>query len=118
MERQYIIAHADKAVLKISGLQVKGLDAGQLETTLAEKLNTTVRVIGVTGDNIEMDVYGLEPDQIRYNESSIIEALSLSEGITATDLIMMSCSEKIVRVDWDNIPPHTPCAAERWGPVR
>ena len=31
MEHEYIIAHADKSVLKISGLEVKGLNTKQLE---------------------------------------------------------------------------------------
>ena len=56
MEHQYIIAHADKSVLKISGLTVKGLNTLQIEELLAAKLKTAVRVIGVTGESIEMDV--------------------------------------------------------------
>lgn len=38
MEHEYIIAHADKSVLKISGLEVKGLNTKQLEQILGEKL--------------------------------------------------------------------------------
>ena len=56
MEHQYIIAHADKSVLKISGLTVKGLNTLQIEELLAAKLKTAVRVIGVTGESIEMDL--------------------------------------------------------------
>ena len=73
MEHEYIIAHADKSVLKISGLEVKGLNTKQLEQILGEKLHTFVRVIGVTGDNIEMDVYDIEPEQVRKNEKGLIE---------------------------------------------
>ena len=65
MEHEYIIAHADKSVLKISGLEVKGLNTKQLEKILGDKLHTFVRVIGVTGNNIEMDVYDIEPEQVR-----------------------------------------------------
>ena len=118
MDHQYIIAHADKAVLKISGLRVHGLDTGQLEDQLAQRLETTVRVIGVTGNHIEMDVYNIAPEQVRLSQDSIVEALSLVEGITATDLIRMSCSEKIVEVDFADIPPPTDCAAERWVRLR
>ena len=32
MEHEYIIAHADKSVLKISGLEVKGLNTKQLDS--------------------------------------------------------------------------------------
>ena len=86
MEHEYIIAHADKSVLKISGLEVKGLNTKQLEQILGEKLHTFVRVIGVTGDNIEMDVYDIEPEQVRKNEKGLIESIVLTEGITVTEL--------------------------------
>ena len=80
MNHEYIIAHADKSVLKISGLEVKGLNTRQLEEILAEKLHTFVRVIGVTGDNIEMDVYNIDPEQVRRNEKGLIESIVLTEG--------------------------------------
>lgn len=116
MEHEYIIAHADKSVLKISGLEVKGLNTKQLEQILGEKLHTFVRVIGVTGDNIEMDVYDIEPDQVRKNEKGLIESIVLTEGITVTELTKLSCSEKIVDVKYDEIPdePISACAMERW----
>ena len=104
MEHEYIIAHADKSVLKISGLEVKGLNTKQLEQILGEKLHTFVRVIGVTGDNIEMDVYDIEPEQVRKNEKGLIESIVLTEGITVTELTKLSCSEKIVDVKYDEIP--------------
>ena len=58
----------------------------QLEQILGEKLHTFVRVIGVTGDNIEMDVYDIEPEQVRKNEKGLIESIVLTEGITVTEL--------------------------------
>ena len=96
MEHEYIIAHADKSVLKISGLEVKGLNTKQLEKILGDKLHTFVRVIGVTGNNIE--------------------SIVLTEGITVTELTKLSCSEKIVPVDYNSIPdkPISDCAMERW----
>ena len=72
MGQEYIIAHADKLVMKISGLRVKGLNTKQLEQILMEKLHTLVRVIGVTGEDIEMDVYNIEPDQIQRNAKGLI----------------------------------------------
>ena len=116
MDHEYIIAHADKSVMKISGLKVKGLNTKRLEEILSEKLHTFVRVIGVTGDNIEMDVYNIEPEQVRRNEKGLIESLVLTEGITVTDLTKMTCSDKIVEVNYDEIPaePISACAMERW----
>lgn len=116
MDQEYIIAHADKSVMKISGLRVKGLNTKKLEQLLKEKLHATVRVIGVTGESIEMDAYDIEPDQIRKNEKGLIEILALTEGITATDVAKISCSEKIVEVAYDQIPeePISACAKERW----
>lgn len=116
MNHEYIIAHADKSVLKISGLEVKGLNTKQLEDILEEKLHTFVRVIGVTGENIEMDVYDIEPDQIRKDEKGLIESIVLTEGITTTDLTKIMCSDKIVDVEYDKIPkkPISDCARERW----
>lgn len=116
MNQEYIIAHADKSVLKISGLHVKGLNTKQLEEILSEKLNTFVRVIGVTGSGIEMDVYDIEPEQIRKNQDDIVESIVLTEGITVTDLTKIACSEKIVAVDFYSIPdkPISDCLRERW----
>lgn len=116
MNHEYIIAQADKSVLKISGLHVKGLNTKQLEQILSEKLHSFVRVIGVTGDGIEMDVYDIEPDQIRKNEKNIVESIVLTEGITVTELTKIACSEKIVEVEFDSIPdePISDCARERW----
>jgi len=116
MDQEYIIAHVDKSVLKISGLQVKGLNTQKLEQILKEKIQTLVRVIGVTGEEIQMDVYDIEPEQIQRNAKGLIEAISLAEGITATEVTKISCSEKIVEVDFDQIPdrPISGCAMERW----
>ena len=104
MEHQYIIAHADKSVLKISGLTVKGLNTLQIEELLAAKLKTAVRVIGVTGESIEMDVYQIEPEKIRRDQKGIIEAVALAEGISLTDMTKMVCGDKIVEVDYGAIP--------------
>lgn len=116
MEHQFIIAHADKTVLKISGLEIRGLNTRELEETLAEKLHTFVRVIGVTGEHVEMDIYGLDPEQIAKDEHGLIHAVALTEGITATELAAISCNEKIVDVDIQTVPdqPISDCPRERW----
>lgn len=116
MEHQFIIAHADKTVLKISGLQVKGLNTRQLEEILSERLHTFVRVIGVTGDHVEMDVYNLDPEQITKDEHGIIQTVALTEGITASEIAKISCNKKIVEVDLDTVPgrPTSDCPRERW----
>jgi hypothetical protein len=106
-------------VLKISGLSVKGLDTGQLEGILSEKVGGVVRVIGVTGDSIEMDVYGVPDEQVlRDVERGLVEAVALAEGITVSDLTAVARSEKIIPVDFAHMPPNkdAACAAERWSP--
>lgn len=116
MNQASIIVHADKSVMRISGIQVKGLNTQQLEQVLIDKLHALVRVIGVTGEAIEMDVYDVEPDHVIRNEKGLIEVLSLAEGITASDVTKISCSEKIVEVEFDRIPhlPISGCAREKW----
>lgn len=116
MDKQYIIAYADKTILKISGILVKGLNTRALEEMLMKRMNTLVRVIGVTGDDIEMDVYNIQPEQIRKNQQKLIEAVALIEGIKATELIEISCSNKIVEVDAKIFPVknYHGCARERW----
>ena len=116
MAEEYIIAYADKSVLKISGLNVKGMSTTQVEDLLSDKLKAYVRVIGVTGSSIEMDVYDIEPEQVRKNADGVIDALALAEGITVSDLTQLDCSDKIVPVDFNNLPdePISDCPMERW----
>lgn len=116
MEQAYIIAAADKSILKISGIRVHGLNTRDLEQRLSRRLHTLVRVIGVTGENIEMDVYGINPEQIRRDRDEVVRALSLTEGVSAAELCRLSVSEKIVAVDIRDVPdrPYEGCARERW----
>lgn len=115
-ERSYVIAAADKSVLKISGISVQGLNTRALEELLSQRLHTLVRVIGVTGERIEMDVYGIAPEQIRRDQDAWVRAVSLVEGVTAGDLCQIAVSEKIVAVDLGDVPdePYQGCARERW----
>ena len=111
-----IIAFADKTVFSIKGLEVKGLNTEQIEDALMKKLGTIVRVIGVTSDRIEMDVYGIEPEQILRDENDVIKAVACAEGITLTDLAKVEKAEKIVEVDHHHSVTATApyCARERW----
>ncbi|MEA4893039.1 MAG: hypothetical protein VB085_10845 [Peptococcaceae bacterium] len=112
----YVIAYADKTVLKISGVRVKGLDTRSLEELLMKKLNSVVRVIGVTGSSVDMDVYGIDPEKLLKDEQGIIEAVSLSEGITATEVARIAEAKRIVEVDYAELEgkKRTACARERW----
>lgn len=116
MSQEYVIAYVDKSVVKISGLRIKGLDTQAVEKTLSEKLSAFVRVIGVTGDEIQMDVYNIDPEAVRRNARGLIEAVALTEGVTATEVAELSCSDKIIEVDLENLPdlPGSGCARERW----
>ena len=111
-----IIAFADKTVFSIKGLEVTGLNTEQLEDILTKKLGTMVRVIGVTSSRIEMDVYGIAPEQIKRDENDVIKAVACAEGITLTDLAQIESNERIVEVDLNSIgeadAPY--CARERW----
>ncbi|MEL7625128.1 MAG: hypothetical protein AAGU12_16310 [Clostridiales bacterium] len=115
-KKTYVIAYADKTVLKISGLQVKGLDTRSLEGLLTAKLNTIVRVIGVTGSSLDMDVYGIDPQQLLKDEEGIIAAVSLSQGITATEVAEIAEAKRIVEVGYSELEgkTQTSCARERW----
>ena len=115
LNEEHVIVHADKTVLKIRGIKVKGLNAHALEEMLTRRLQSLVRVIGVTGNSIDMYVYGIDEESILKDETGIIRALSLSEGITATELTEIALAEKIVPVDYDMIPGRKDgCAKERW----
>lgn len=111
-----IIAFADKTVFSIKGLQIKGLNTEQIETILMDKLGSMVRVIGVTGERIEMDVYGVDPEQILRDEHDVIKAIACAEGITLTDLAQVENAERIVELDYQDIEtPSAPfCPRERW----
>ena len=116
---EYVIAHADKTVLKIHGLKIKGLNARALEEALTSRLQSTVRVIGVTGSSIEMDVYGLDEENILKDEAGIIRTISLSEGITAAEIAKIASAKKAVPVNFNEIfnnPGSYPagCAKEKW----
>ncbi|MGD9567687.1 MAG: hypothetical protein AB7V48_05105 [Sedimentibacter sp.] len=115
MEENKIIVQVDKTVIKITGLKIKGLNIQELEKIIREKLKSVVRIIGVTGNSIEMDVYGIEEEDILKEETGLIKAISLADGITLSDLVQIDSVEKIKSIDINDIPEYNKgCRGERW----
>lgn len=116
MAENKVIAYADKSVLKISGIKISGLNTSDLEKYMTEKLNTVVRVIGVTGGSIDMDVYNMLPSQILRDKEGIVRVVSAIEGVSAEEIVKIDSEEKTISVDWNHIPETDEqyCQAERW----
>lgn len=115
-ENVKVLVQVDKTVIKLTGLSVHGLNINELEELLKNKLKSMVRIIGVSGDRIEMDVYGVEEENILRNEQGIIQTVALARGITVSDITKMEHVKKIRTVDVKDIPAYDPtgCKAERW----
>lgn len=111
-----IFVQVDKTVVQITGLSVAGLNIQQLETLLQAQLKTMIRIIGVTGDSLEMDVYGLSEADVLRDRAGLIRAISLAEGICVSDVTKLSYVKEICSVDFYHIPPVDPqgCSGERW----
>jgi len=116
MNDSKVIVQVDKTVVKISGIDVKGLNIQQLEAIIKDKLKSVVRIIGVTGSSLEMDVYGIEEEDVLKAEDGLIKAISLADGITLTDLAQISSVSKIKTVDIKDVPEYSEgqCMKERW----
>ncbi|TYP55455.1 hypothetical protein [Thermosediminibacter litoriperuensis] len=116
MGNSHVIVYVDKTMVKITGVKVKGLKPFELELTLKNLIGRPVRVIGVTADSVEMDVYGLAPEAIYKNEEGIVKAVSTVSGITASDVMRIASAEKAVEVSIEEIPrgEYNGCARERW----
>jgi len=116
MEDNKVIVQVDKTVIKITGIQVKGLNIQELEKIILDKLKSVVRIIGVTGESIEMDVYGIEEEDVLKEENGLIKAIAIADGITISDISQISSVEKIKSVDFDNLPAYNEgtCMKERW----
>lgn len=115
-EEANIFVQVDKTVVKITGLSVKGLNVQQLEGLLQNRLKSMVRIIGVTGSSLEMDIYGMEESKILRDAEGVIRTIALAEGIYVSDVTRLSQVEKIRSVDYGQIPPYHPygCQGERW----
>ena len=111
-----VFVQVDKTVVKITGLAVKGLNIQQLEDLLQSRLHSMTRIIGVTGDSIEMDVYGMEEADIVRDEQGLIHTIAAADGICVSDVTQLSQVKKIRSVDIDHIPDYDPqgCMGERW----
>ncbi|MGL4791492.1 MAG: hypothetical protein ACRCW1_08800 [Anaerotignaceae bacterium] len=116
MDNNKVIVHVDKTVVKVTGIEVKGLNINQLEEVIQEKLKSVIRIIGVTGNSVEMDVYGVEEEAILKDEDGFIKAIAIAEGITISDISKISSVEKIKTIDVENLPPYKEgsCLKERW----
>ena len=116
MDDSRIIVQVDKTVVKITGVNIKGLNIQQVEALMKERLQSVARVIGVTGSSIEMDVYGVEEEDILRDRDGLIKAISVADGITLTDLADIASVNKIKTVDIDAIPAYsrTQCMMDRW----
>lgn len=116
MDDSRVIVQVDKTVVKITGIDVKGLNIQQLEALIKDKLKSVVRIIGVTGSSLEMDVYGVEEEDVLREGDGIIKAVALADGITLTDLAQISSVSKIKTVNIDDVPAYTEgqCMKERW----
>jgi hypothetical protein len=110
-----IIAFVDKTVVKITGLSMKGVKPFELEDILQNRLNRAVRVIGVSGTDLKLDVYGLAPEEILADEKGIISALSLSKGVFATDVAQIAEAERAREVPIEELEktPNDGCPRER-----
>lgn len=111
-----VIAYVDKTVVKIRGVKVHGLKPVAVERALARRLGRPVRVIGVTGDSIDMDVYGLDAEAVWRNERGIIKAVSAVDGICGAEVARIASADKPTEMDIARIPAQrgAGCARERW----
>ena len=89
MEDTHIFVQVDKTVVRITGLSVQNLNLQQLEEILQKKLKTMLRIIGVTGSTLEMDVYGLDEADILRSAQGVIQAIATADGIHVSDVTQL-----------------------------
>ncbi len=111
-----VIAYLDKTVVRITGVTVHGLDPRQLEDSLTRTVGRPVRLIGVTGDALDMDVYGLGTEDILAQADGIVSAVSATEGIRATDVARIAATDAATELDIADIPrgPAEGCVRRAW----
>lgn len=116
MDDTHIFVQVDKTVVRITGLSVQNLNIRQLEDLLQSRLKTMLRIIGVTGSTLEMDVYGMEESDILRDARGLIRVLAIADGIRVSDVTQLESVRKIRSVDFDHIPAHREgaCMSERW----
>lgn len=90
-----IIALVDKTVVRVTGLEIKGVKPSEVEGILTSALGRVARVIGVAGDSLEFDVYGLEPEAVLKGSDDLIKAIALAEGVKATEVAGVDTAERV-----------------------
>lgn len=111
-----IIAYVDKTVVKITGIAVHGVKPRDLEAAVVARIGRPARVIGVSSNHIQMDIYGLEPEAVLQDEAGLITAISLVPGLTAKEVAGIAFAEKAREVSAEQLSgkPRMSCAKENW----
>lgn len=111
-----IIAYVDKTIVKITGIHVRGIKPADLEKKVAAAIGCPVRVIGVSSQSIQMDIYGLEPEAVLRNEKGFLQAVSLVPGLTASNIMQIATAEKAREVSAVELAKRTrtSCPKENW----
>lgn len=109
-----IIAMVDKTVVKVTGLEVLGLKPRDVESHLAQALGRPARVIGVGGDGLSFDVYGLAPEAVLADAAGVIRAIALADGVRATEVAQIDSAERARTFDVADLAARTgSCQGER-----
>jgi predicted nucleic acid-binding protein len=111
-----IIAYVDKTIVKITGIRVHGIKPVDLEKAVAQSIGSPVRVIGVSSESIQMDIYGLEPEAVLRDATGLIRTISLIPGLTATDVAQIATAEKAREISAEELAKRTrtSCPKENW----
>lgn len=111
-----IIAYVDKTIVKITGIQIQGLKPIELEKAVAQEIGCPVRVIGVSSQSIQMDIYGLEPEAILRNQKGLVQAISLIPGLTASEIVQIVTAEKAREISAEELAKRTrvSCPKANW----
>jgi hypothetical protein len=111
-----LVIYIDKTMLSVKGVSIKGLRPKDLEEKIKKIVRRPVRIIGVTGSDLQMDIYGLSAQQVLMDENKIIKAVSLVEGIEAREIITLEAKQEVTKIDASELraDSYKGCARERW----
>lgn len=111
-----IVAYVDKTIVKIIGIRIQGIKPVDLEKAVTKEIGCPVRVIGVSSESIQMDIYGLEPEAVLRNEKGLIQTISLIPGLTASDVAQIVTAEKAREISAEELAKRTrtSCPKENW----
>ena len=117
MACERVIVYVDKTVVKIAGLKIDRINLSEIEKKLITILGRPVRVIGVSGESLEFDVYEFSPEQVYKNERNIVEAIA-NEGIKGNEVAKIMKAERAPEISFDDLITITThergCPAEKW----